>query len=128
MPFDERTMPSSRSVLTCKPAFPGGRFFPALVSLLRFTRDSNGSRRAILSPSAGACASVEDAADSADLGAADLALVFAVDFEACCASKREEPAASKIPTTRMFTERIVRSFRLHLSSWLRLRTRSGRGA
>src|ERR1700743_1816084 len=51
MPAEERTMPSSRRVLTCKPALPGGRFLPAFWSFWRLTSDSNGSRREPLSPS-----------------------------------------------------------------------------
>src|SRR5580704_15330318 len=145
MPFEERTMPSSRSVLTCKPAFPGGRFLAPL-SLLRLTRDSNGSRRASFSPSLGVCAPTRRAGASTGFRADDFALGLAVVFCTCCegfaaegatepppaglacASTLEEAAASKMPTTRMFTERIVRSFRLHLSSRLLLRTGCGRGA
>src|SRR5215813_2819207 len=49
MPFGERTMPSRRSVVICKPALPGGRFFAiASCDCWRPTSDSNGSRRAIL--------------------------------------------------------------------------------
>src|ERR1035438_775393 len=146
MPLEDLTMPSSRSVLTCKPALPGGRFLPAPASLLRLTRDSNGSRRADLSPSGEPCASAEGVAVSTGFRAADLALGLAV-FDGCCeglaaggatfappaglacASKLEHPATSKIPTRSVFTERIVRPFRLHLSSWLGLRTRGcGGGA
>src|SRR5271163_2026136 len=147
MPLEERTIPSSRSVLTCKPAFPGGRFLPALVSLLRLTRDSKGSRRAVLSVSPAAWTSAGAAALSTGLRGADLVLGLAEVFEACgvvfaaggatvaapaelaCANKLEEVAASKIATTRVFTERIVRSFRLQLSSrlWLRARSCSGSG-
>src|ERR1700676_995596 len=47
-------MPSNRSEATCKPAFPGGRFFEASAcAFSRPTSDSNGSRRDPLpSPSA----------------------------------------------------------------------------
>src|ERR1700730_139769 len=132
MPFDERTIPSSRSVLTFKPVFPRGRFLPAPLSLLRLTRDSNGSRRASFSPSLGVCALAGRAEVSKGFRADDFALGLAEVFCACCqavgaggatellpaglawASTLEEAAASKIPTTRMFTERIVRSFRLQL--------------
>src|ERR1043166_1005674 len=48
MPFGARTMPSSLSVPTCRPALPGGRFFAnASCACCRPTKDSNGSRRAI---------------------------------------------------------------------------------
>src|ERR1700676_3555097 len=59
-------MPSSRSEATCKPAFPGGRFFDASAwAFSRPTSDSNGSRRdALPSPSAAAPA---DAAGFAGL-------------------------------------------------------------
>src|ERR1700674_1244613 len=54
MPLGDRTTPSRRSVLTCKPAFPGGRFALAWLCW-RFTRDTKVSRRACLtSLSAGA--------------------------------------------------------------------------
>jgi len=43
-----RTIPSSRSVPTCKPALPGGRFAPARAAAsCRLVSDSNGSRREI---------------------------------------------------------------------------------
>src|SRR6266403_1283614 len=56
MPFGARTIPSSRSVLTCKPNLPGGRFGAPLPAW-RPSSDSNGSRRACftsLSAAAGA--------------------------------------------------------------------------
>src|ERR1700722_17568133 len=130
MPTEERTMPSSRSVLTCKPALPGGRFLPAFWSFWRLTSDSNGSRREPLSPpspvlgAAEADASVEPAAAAlAPAGAAVLALAD-LDFEAlglgatCGGGSVCTPlarlvcainpgaAASKIPTIILFTERM----------------------
>src|SRR5271156_3667935 len=81
--LEEPTFPSSRSVLTCKPAFPGGRFLPALVSLLRLTRDSKGSRRAVLSASPEACTSAGDAAVSTGFRGDALALGLAEVLEAC---------------------------------------------
>src|SRR5882762_2737244 len=45
MPFGARTIPSSRSVLTCKPNLPGGRFAGPLFAW-RPSSDSKGSRRA----------------------------------------------------------------------------------
>ena len=71
-------MPSSRSVLTCSPAFPGGRG-PVLPPACSWpTRDSNGSRRAILgSLSASAGFGV---AEAADLGAFFRAGFFAAGF------------------------------------------------
>src|SRR6266404_740986 len=56
MPFGARTIPSSRSVLTCKPNLPGGRFGAPLPAWCP-SSDSNGSRRACftsLSAAAGA--------------------------------------------------------------------------
>ncbi len=56
IPFGARTMPSRRSVLTCKPSLPGGRFSGAFPPC-RPSKDSNGSRRACftsLSAAAGA--------------------------------------------------------------------------
>src|SRR6267143_2247455 len=44
-PFGARTIPSSRSVLTCKPNLPGGRFAGPLFAW-RPSSDSKGSRRA----------------------------------------------------------------------------------
>src|SRR5271166_7040624 len=46
MPLEERTMPSRRRVLTCRPAFPGGRFLAAeAAACCRPTKDSKGSLR-----------------------------------------------------------------------------------
>ena len=56
IPFGARTIPSSRSVLTCKPNLPGGRFGAPLPAW-RPSSDSNGSRLACftsLSAAAGA--------------------------------------------------------------------------
>ena len=56
IPFGARTIPSSLSVLTCKPNLPGGRFAGPLFAW-RPSSDSNGSRRACftsLSVAAGA--------------------------------------------------------------------------
>src|SRR5438046_10197180 len=48
MPLADLTMPSRRSVPTCRPALPGGKFFAsASCACLRPISDSNGSRRAI---------------------------------------------------------------------------------
>src|SRR5437763_1032372 len=48
MPLADLTMPSTRSVPTCRPALPGGKFFAsASCACLRPISDSNGSRRAI---------------------------------------------------------------------------------
>src|SRR5215467_4340916 len=73
MPFGARTMPSSRSVPTCRPALPGGRFLAkASCACCRPTRDSNGSRRAIFtSLSAGRFSETVLAAGVEDLGFAE---------------------------------------------------------
>src|SRR5215472_12893627 len=132
MPFEDFTMPSSLSVLTCRPALPGGRFFvPAFC--WRAIRDSNGSRREYL-PSESDESALPSAAGAA-AGAADVgfALGLAKDcFEpaaalvptgAVWARKHEALAASKIAITRVFTERIVRSFRSRSRRSIRLRSR-----
>src|SRR3984893_17752101 len=77
MPLGARTIPSRRSVLTCRPALPGGRFLAASAwDSCRPTRDSNGSRRACrTSLSAGAAAPGADAFLTAGLAGA-LAAVF----------------------------------------------------
>src|SRR5215472_24405 len=72
MPFGARTIPSSRSVLTCSPAFPGGRFGAAL-PVPWLTKDSKGSRRAALS-------SLSAAALGAPSGPAGFSTAFAADF------------------------------------------------
>src|SRR5713101_2600003 len=177
-------MPSRRSVLTCKPNLPGGRFSGALPPC-RPSKDSNGSRRACLtslSAAAGAVPGVlgfstaltarfvEDfvffvAGFAAGLpaglaaGVAGFAVcgtglaagaagsaAGAVGLAGCCAGLpapcagfallgvdgfacARNPgvaAAIMIPSPRVITERIVRSFPLrvsqprHLLAWLRL--------
>src|SRR5258708_2510883 len=174
-------MPSRRSVLTCKPNLPGGRFSGALPPC-RPSKDSNGSRRACLtslSAAAGAVPGVlgfstaltarfvEDfaffvagfaaglpaglAAGAAGLaagaacfaacgaglaaGAAGLAVAGAAGLAGCwaglpapcagfallgvegfaCARNPGVAAAIKIPSPRVITERIVRSFPLRVS-------------
>src|SRR6267154_532826 len=184
IPFGARTMPSRRSVLTCKPNLPGGRFSGALPPC-RPSKDSNGSRRACftsLSAAAGAVPGVlgfstalparfaGDFVFTADFaaglpaglatgaaglavfgavlaaGAAVLAAAGAVGLVGCCAGLpapcagfallgvdgfacARNPgvaAAIKIPSPRVITERIVRSFPLRVSqphqlqAWLRL--------
>src|SRR5258708_15240312 len=180
-------MPSRRSVLTCKPNLPGGRFAGALPPCGP-RKDSRGSRRACLtslSAAAGAVPGVAGfstaftarfagdfpfvfaarfaavglpaglAAGAAGLlacgaglaaGAAGLVPAGAAGFAGCCAglpapcdgfallgvdrfpSVRNPgvAAAIKIPSPRVITERIVRSFPLRVSqphqlqAWLRL--------
>src|SRR5712692_5174901 len=69
MPFGAFTIPSSRKVLTCRPAFPGGRFPAAAFWLLcRAKYDSNGSRR----PTLGSLPGSVFAAVSTGLGLAAL--------------------------------------------------------
>src|ERR1700719_3251717 len=75
MPLGPCTIPSICSVLTCSPPFPGGRFFASPPAFCRASRDSNGSRRAIL-----VCSGVElPAAPSVALVAA---CFFATGFAA----------------------------------------------
>src|SRR5258707_10533237 len=77
-------MPSNRSVLTCNPALPGGRFFcPPLC--WRATRDSNGSRRAYLT-SAPAALSPPSAGLAEGLATPGFALDFAAPLVACVAA------------------------------------------
>src|SRR3989441_1411178 len=191
-------MPSRRSVLTCKPSLPGGRFSGALPPC-RPSKDSKGSRRACftsLSAAAGGVPGVEGfstaltarflgdfpAAFAAGfaaglagalpaglvacgaglpVGAADLAACAAglavcaaglagagaAGLAGCCAGLPAPcagfallgidgfacaltpgvAAAIKIPSPRVITERIVRSFPLRVSqphqlqAWLQLR-------
>src|SRR3984957_8676581 len=141
MPLGPCTIPSIFSVLTCSPPFPGGRFFASPPAFCRDSRDSNGSRRAIL-----ACSGVElPAAPSVEFVAACLfATGFAAGFAATlvagfaagfvagvpagraaagfgagvlaggcpCACEHVAAAVSKIALISVITERIVRSFPL----------------
>jgi len=84
IPFGERTMPSRRSVLTCRPSLPGGRFGPPALFCLPI-KDSNGSRRACLislAAAAGAEPGVEAFSTVLRAGLAALALpgCFAPDL------------------------------------------------
>ena len=85
IPFGARTMPSRRSVLTCKPSLPGGRFAGDLFNC-RPSRDSKGSRRASftsLSAAAGAEPGVARFSTALTAGfAGDLAAAFAAGFAA----------------------------------------------
>src|SRR5712671_1769880 len=181
-------MPSRRSVLTCKPSLPGGRFAGALFNC-RPSKDSNGSRRACLTSLSAAAGAVPGvlgfstaftarfagdfvfatgfaAGFAAGLpaglatgvagfavcgtgfaaGAPGLAAAGAAGLAGCCAGLpapcagfallgvegfacARNPgvaAAIKIPSPRVITERIVRSFPLRVSqphqlqAWLRL--------
>jgi len=59
MPFGARTTPSSRRVLTCKPAFPGGRFLAAAApACSRPIKDSKGSRLGTLRLTSGPATAV----------------------------------------------------------------------
>src|SRR6267378_1835224 len=160
MPFGARTIPSRRSVLTCNPAFPGGRtsFEPLLCPPP--TSDSKGSRFATLGSLSAAGVLFADVAGLVGFGAAFFAAFFAAaglgaaDFAdaaglvgpaeapdlagacaaglACggaawlvaagaellpvplaglaCACRPQAAAASIIPSSRVFTKRIIRSF------------------
>src|SRR6266403_786720 len=176
-------MPSRRSVLTCKPNLPGGRFSGAFPPC-RPSKDSNGSRRACLTSLSAAAGAVPgvlgfstaltarfagDFVFAAGLaaglpaglaaGVAGFAVcgtglaVGAAGFAAgaagwagccaglpapgagfallgvegvACARNPGVAAAIKIPSPRVITERIVRSFPLRVSqphqlqAWLRL--------
>src|SRR5467141_3483803 len=164
-------MPSRRSVLTCKPNLPGGRFSGAFPPC-RPSRDSNGSRRACLTSLSAAAGAVPgvlgfstaltarfagDFVFAAGLAAgfpAGLAAgcgtglaVGAAGFAAgaaglagccaglpapgagfallgvevvACARNPGVAAAIKIPSPRVITERIVRSFPLRVSQPHRL--------
>src|SRR5713226_210903 len=87
MPLGAFTTPSRRSVLTCRPALPGGKFFPESPPALSWPiSDSNGSRRATFnSDSAGGFEPV----DGADAFTAFLLAFFAAGlagaFAACWA-------------------------------------------
>src|SRR6266571_1849649 len=74
IPFGARTIPSSRSVLTCSPALPGGRFGAAL-AVPWLTKDSKGSRRAAFS-------SLSAAALGALSGPAGFSTALPADFAA----------------------------------------------
>src|ERR1700682_3137864 len=80
MPLGDRTIPSRRSVLTCNPAFPGGKTLLAC-DCWRFTRDSKGSRRACLT-SLSAGAAVPEAGPFATFFAAGLAATLAAALAA----------------------------------------------
>src|SRR5260370_22173953 len=85
IPFGARTMPSRRSVLTCKPSLPGGRFAGALFNC-RPSKDSKGSLRACLtslSAAAGAEPGVAALSTALTAGfAGDLPVAFAAGFAA----------------------------------------------
>ena len=85
IPFGARTMPSRRSVLTCKPSLPGGRFVGALFNC-RPSKDSKGSLRACLtslSAAAGAEPGVAALSTALTAGfAGDLPVAFAAGFAA----------------------------------------------
>src|SRR5712664_667930 len=78
-------MPSRRSVLTCKPSLPGGRFAGALFNC-RPSKDSNGSRRACLtslSAAAGAVPGVAGFSTALTAGfPGDLPVALAAGFAA----------------------------------------------
>src|SRR6266403_1312508 len=159
-------MPSRRSVLTCKPNLPGGRFSGAFPPC-RPSKDSNGSRRACLTSLSAAAGAVPGVLGFSTALTARFAgdFVFATGFAAgfaaglpaglaagaaglagccaglpapcagfallgvdgfACARNPGVAAAIKIPSPRVITERIVRSFPLRVSqprqlqAWLRL--------
>src|SRR6266436_2240099 len=167
MPFGARTIPSRRSVLTCNPAFPGGRASFGPPPCPPPTSDSKGSRFATLGSLSAAGALFADLAGFVGFGAAffaaffgaaglgdagfataaglvgpadalepDLAGACAVGL-ACggaallvatgaevlpvplaglaCACRPQAPAASIIPSSRVFTKRIIRSFPFRVS-------------
>src|SRR5271154_4935841 len=112
MPLLDLTTPSRRSVLTCKPALPGGKFLEAAAAACwRPTSDSKGSRRpALLTPSASAVGSAAGpSVGLADFFVGDFFADLAVALPAggaagfgciVCANKTGALAATRIPRMR----------------------------